>query len=86
MKDKNASANANRRPAKAAAAMREEVVDIEEAVVPYEHKGGEAGVSIRLRRVNPSSVSGDAAQSAPQLPLPVASPLPQAPAPTPQPL
>ena len=69
-----------------AAALREEVGDIQEDVVPYEHKGGQAGVSIRLRRMNPSSVSGDAAQPAPQLPLPVASPPPQAPAPTPQPL
>jgi hypothetical protein len=31
--------------------------------------------------MNPSSVSGDAAQPAPQIPLPVASPPPQPPAP-----
>ena len=36
--------------------------------------------------MNPSSVSGDAAQPAPQLPLPVASPPPQPPAPPPEPL
>jgi hypothetical protein len=69
-----------------AASLREEVGDIEEDVVPYEHKGGQAGVSIRLRRMNPSSVSGDVAQPAPQLPLPVASPPPQPPAPPPEPL
>jgi hypothetical protein len=87
MKDKNASANANRRLAKAAAAMREEVVDNQEDVVPYQHiGGGEVGKTIRLKRMNPSSVSDDAAQPAPQLPLPVASPPPQAPAPAPQPL
>jgi hypothetical protein len=87
MKDKHASVNANRRLAKAAAAMREEVVDNEEDVVPYQHiGGGEVGKTIRLKRMNPSSVSGDAAQPAPQLPLPVASPPPQAPAPPPEPL
>ena len=56
MKDKATSANANRRLAKAAAAMREEVVDNEEDVVPYQHiGGGEVGKTIRLRRMNPSS-------------------------------
>jgi hypothetical protein len=77
--------NAKDRAAKAAA-LREEVGDIEEDVIPYELKGGEVGETIRLRRMKPSSVSGDAAQPAPQLPLPVASPPPQVPAPTPQPL
>ena len=87
MKDKAASATANRRLAKAAAAMREEVVDNEEDVVPYQHiGGGEVGETIRLKRMHPSSVSGDAAQPAPQLPLPVASPPPQPPAPPPEPL
>jgi hypothetical protein len=69
-----------------AAAVRKEVGDIQEDVVPYQHKGGQVGKTIRLKRMNPSSVSGDAAQPAPQLPLPVASPPPQAPAPAPQPL
>jgi hypothetical protein len=70
-----------------AAALREAVGDIEEAVVPCEHKGGNVGGTIRLRRMNPSSGSGDATQSAPQLPLPVASPPPpQPPAPPPEPL
>ena len=69
-----------------AAAVRKEVGDIQEDVVPYQHKGGQVGKTIRLKRMNPSPVSGDAAQSAPQLPLPVASPPPQAPAPLPQPL
>ena len=74
MKDKDTSANANRRLAKAAAAMREEVVDNEEDVVPYQRiGGGEVGKTIRLRRVNPSSVSGDAAQPAPQDSLPGAT-------------
>ena len=87
MKDKDTSATANRRLAKAAAAMREQVVDNEEDVVPYQHiGGGEVGKTIRLKRMHPSSVSGDAAQPAPQLPLPVASPPPQPPAPLPQPL
>ena len=47
----------NAKRAAKAAALREEVGDIEEAVVPYEHKGGQAGETIRLRRVNPSSGS-----------------------------
>ena len=48
MKDKHASVNANCRLAKAAAAMREEVVDNEEDVVPYQHiGGGEVGETIR---------------------------------------
>ena len=84
-KDQLASKRAAKRAAKAAA-LREEVGDIEEDVVPYEHKGGEVGETIRLKRMNPSSVSGDAAQPAPQLPLPVASPPPQPPAPPPEPL
>jgi hypothetical protein len=84
-KDRDALRKAHQRAAKAAT-LREEVGDIEEAVVPYEHKGGQVGDSIRLRRMNPSSVSGDAAQPAPQLPLPVASPPPQPPAPPPEPL
>ena len=83
-KDQLNAKRAAKRAAKAAALR--EVGDIEEDVVPYEHKGGQAGVSIRLRRMNPSSGSGDAAQPAPQLPLPVASPPPQAPAPPPEPL
>ena len=84
-KDRDVLRKAHQRAAKAAT-LREEVGDIEEAVVPYEHKGGQVGDSIRLRRMNPSSVSGDAAQPAPQLPLPVASPPPQPPAPPPEPL
>ena len=77
--------NAKDRAAKAAA-LREEVEDIQEDVVPYQHKGGQVGETIRLKRMNPSSVSGDAAQPAPQLPLPVSSPPPQPPAPPPEPL
>ncbi len=74
MKDKHASANANCRLAKAAAAMREEVVENEEDVVPYQHiGGGEVGETIRLRRMNPGSVSGTAAQPAPQDSLPGAT-------------
>ena len=84
-KDRNALHVAKYRVAKAAA-LREEVGDIQEDVIPYEHKGGEVGETIRLRRMNPSSVSGDAAQPAPQLPLPVASPPPKQPAPLPEPL
>ena len=84
-KDRNALHVAKYRVAKAAA-LCEEVGDIQEDVIPYEHKGGEVGETIRLRRMNPSSVSGDAAQPAPQMPLPVASPPPQAPAPLPEPL
>jgi hypothetical protein len=94
-KDRNAFYMAKHRAAKAAA-LRGEVGDIQEDVIPYEHKGGEVGETIRLQRVNPSSVSGDAAQSAPQMPLPVASapqmplpvasPPPQPPAPPPEPL
>ena len=76
--------NAKDRAAKAAA-LREEVGDIEEAVVPYEHKGGQAGESIRLKRLKLNPGSGDA-QSAPQMPLHVASPPPQPPAPLPEPL
>jgi hypothetical protein len=83
--DQRNAKRAAKRAAKAAA-LREEVGDIEEDVVPYEHKGGQVGKTIRLKRMNPSPVSGDAAQPAPQLPLPVASPPPQPPAPTPQPL
>ena len=83
-KDQLNAKRAAKRAAKAAALR--EVGDIEEDVVPYEHKGGEVGETIRLQRMNPSSVSGDAAQPAPQLPLPVASPPPQPPAPLPQPL
>ena len=85
---RGARARKDQRNAKdrAAYALRKEVGDIEEDVAPYEHKGGEVGETIRLRRMNPSSVSGDAAQPAPQLPLPVASPPPQPSAPTPQPL
>jgi hypothetical protein len=71
-KARDALRKAHQRAAKAAT-LREEVGDIEEAVVPYEHKGGQAGVSIRLRRMNPSSVSGDAAQPAPQDSLPGAT-------------
>ena len=84
-KDRHAVHVRKHRAAKAAA-LREEVGDIEEDVVPFEHKGQVGNTIVGLKRMNPSSVSGDAAQPAPQLPLPVASPPPQAPAPTPQPL
>ena len=55
-KDRNALHVAKYRAAKAAA-LREEVGNIQEDVVPYEHKGGEVGDIIRLRRMNPSSGS-----------------------------
>ena len=84
-KDRDVLRKAHQRAAKAAA-LREEVGDIQEDVIPYELKGGDVGETIRLQRVNPSSVSGDAAQSAPQMPLPVASPPPQPSAPPPEPL
>jgi hypothetical protein len=84
-KDQRNAKRAAKRAAEAAA-LREEVGDIEEDVAQYEHKGGQAGESIRLKRLKLNPVSDDAAQSAPQLPLPVASPPPQAPTPTPQPL
>ena len=84
-KDRDALRKAHQRAAKAAT-LREEVGDIEEDVAQYEHKGGQAGESIRLKRLKLNPVSDDAAQSAPQLRLPVASPPPQAPTPTPQPL
>ena len=71
-KDRNALHVAKYRVAKAAA-LREEVGDIQEDVIPYEHKGGEVGETIRLRRMNPSSVSGDAAHPAPQDSLPAAT-------------
>ena len=83
-KDQRNAKRAAKRAAKAAALR--EIEDIQEDVVPYQHKGGEVGKTIRLQRVSPSSVSGDAAQPAPQLPLPVASPPPQPPAPPPEPL
>ena len=83
-KDQRNAKRAAKRAAKAAALR--EIGDIQEDVVPYEHKGGEVGETIRLQRMNPSSVSGNAAQPAPQLPLPVASPPPQLPAPPPEPL
>jgi len=70
--DRNALYVARYRAAKAAA-LREQVGDIQEDVVPYKHKGGQVGDSIRLRRMNPSSVSGDAAQPAPQDSLPGAT-------------
>ena len=63
---------ANNRAAKAAA-LREEFEDIQEDVVPPEHKGGEVGEFVRLKRWRRSRGSGDAAQLAPQPPLPVAS-------------
>ena len=50
-KERNAFYVAKHRAARAAA-LREEVEDIEEDVVPYEHKGGEVGDSIRLSTVS----------------------------------
>ena len=61
--------NAKDRAAKAAAAMRKEVGDVQETVLSFEHKGGEAGES----KLKPSLVSGDVAQSAPQNPVPGAT-------------
>ena len=70
MKDKDTSAKSDRRLAKATAAIREEHT---EDVVPYQHNGGHVGKSIRLKRMHPSAVSGDAAQPAPSIPLPVST-------------
>ena len=61
-KDQHAFEMAKHRAAKAAA-LREEVGDIEEDVVPYEHKGGQAGESIRLKRLKPSPASDDVGNS-----------------------
>ncbi len=49
MKDKDTSATANRRLAKAAAAMREEVVDNEVDVVRFEHIGAAEANEPELR-------------------------------------
>ena len=69
-KDRHAFEMAKHRAAKTDA-LREEAGDMQEDVARFEYKCGEVGKTIRLQRVNPSSVSGDAAQPAPQNSLPV---------------
>ena len=60
--------NAKYRAAKAAD-LREQVGDIQEDVIAHEHKGGEVGEFVLLKRLRRRPVSDDA----PQIPLPVAA-------------